>query len=391
MGNNGLVNNVTSTIHAIQVVSNIVEQASGPSYTVRRQCEALIDVGENVQLVTLDWAPHSWTLPFMQEFPFGIGPRKLGNSPQMRRWLSRTVSSGQADIVHNHGLWMMTNVYAGWATRGQKCRLVVSPRGTLSERALKESARIKRVFWTLLQKPAFRHAACFHATAESELEDIRRAGFRQPVCIIPNGIDVPELPRNGVSGRKTLLYLGRIHAIKGIDILLHAWKELSDRFPEWDLRIVGSDDGGYLPQMQKLAAELGLQRMKFSGPLFNEEKWRAYNDADLFVLPSHSENFGVTVAESLAAGTPVVVTRGAPWPELESRRVGWWINIGVDPLVICLEEAMARPSDDLMVRGSRGREWMINEFSWERVATMMDQTYRWLLSDSEMPNWVHLH
>ena len=377
-------------IRSIQVVPSIAEEASGPSYTVTRQCEALIEAGEEVQLAALEGAPHSWNPAFLKEFPPGMGPRRLGFSPQMRRWLRHAVLSEQVDIIHNHSLWMMPNVYPGWATRGQKCRLVVSPRGTLSEWSLSQSAQAKRIFWWLLQKPAFREAACFHATAESELDDIRRAGFRQPVCIIPNGVDVPEVQQKSASSRRGLLFLGRIHPKKGVDLLLHAWRALSDRFPDWDLQIVGPDDGGYLPQMQALASELRLQRVKFSGPLYGEEKWRAYRDSELFVLPTHSENFGMSVAEALAAGTPAIVTRGAPWSELETRGAGWWIDVGADALVACMEEAMTRPREDLVERGTRGRSWMIEEYSWAQVGMKMDQTYRWLLSGGEAPKWIQL-
>jgi glycosyltransferase involved in cell wall biosynthesis len=379
-----------SNIRAIHVVTNVAEEASGLSNAVRSQCEALIDAGEEVQLAALDWSPHSWKPSFLKEFPLGVGPRRLGRSPQMLRWLRQIVLSEQAEIIHSHSLWRMPNVYAGWATRGKKCRLIVSPHGTLSKRALDESAQAKRIFWWLLQQPAIRHVACFHATAESEFEDIRRAGFQQPVCVIPNGIDVHAAREKSFGSRRKLLYLGRIHPIKGIDFLLHAWRQLFDRFPDWDLQIVGPDDGGYLPRLKTLATEMRLRRVEFSGPRYGEEKWRAYHEAELFVLPTHSENFGLSVAEALATGTPAIVTRGAPWSKLEPHGAGWWIDVGTDPLVACLEEAMTRPREDLIARGALGREWMAQEFSWERVGMMMDQTNRWLLSGGEMPEWVHL-
>jgi glycosyltransferase involved in cell wall biosynthesis len=378
-----------SHIHSVHVIASIAEEASGPSYSVVRLCQTLIDEGEVVRLAVLDWAPLVSKLPFLDVFPLGYGPRRLGFSPGMRRWLGATALSGQADIIHNHGLWMMPNVYAGWATRKTKCRLVVSPRGSLSEWALGRSARIKRVFWSLLQGPAFRHAACFHATAETEFEDIRRAGFRQPVSIIPNGIDVPALQLKS-GGRRHLLFLGRVHPKKGVDVLLHAWRKVSQRFTDWDLRIAGPDNEGHLPRMQALAADLRLQRVEFCGPLYGEEKLRAYRDAELFILPTHSENFGMTVAEALAAGTPAIVTRGAPWAGLEEHGAGWWIDIGVDPLVACLDGALSRPRDELAAQGIRGREWMRQEFSWERVGAMMDQTYRWLLSGGDAPACVRL-
>ena len=381
---------VRSPIRAVHVVPSIAEEASGPSYSVVRLCQALIDVGESVRLVALDRAPLVSKPPFLDVFPLGYGPHRLGFSPGMRRWLRATALSGHVDIIHDHSLWMMPNVYAGWATRRTKCRLVVSPRGTLSEWALGRSARVKRVFWSLLQGPALRHVACFHATADTELEDIRRAGFLQPVSIIPNGVDVPAPEPKLSGGRRRLLFLGRIHPKKGVDLLLLAWRAVSQRFPDWDLYIAGPDNGGYPPRMQTLAAELKLQRIEFCGSVYGEEKLRAYREADLFVLPTHSENFGMTVAEALAAGTPAIVTRGAPWGRLEEHGAGWWIEIGVDPLVACLEEALSRPRNELAARGIRGREWVRQEFSWGRVGAMMDQTYQWLLSGGDAPAWVRL-
>ena len=385
-----LTTDVRSQVRAVHVVPNIAEEASGHSYSVVRLCQTLIELGEAIRLAVLDVGPHSSRPPFVEAFPLGFGPRRLGFSPKMRRWLSAAASSGQVDIIHSHSLWMMPAVYPGWATRATKSHLVISPRGTLSKWALSVSAQIKRIFWPLVQRPALRHATCFHATCESEFEDIRRAGFAQPVCIIPNGIDVPKLEKRAPDGRRKLLFLGRIHPIKGVDLLLHAWRAVGPRFPDWELLVAGPDDRGYLPRMKALAAELNLQRVAFCGPLYGEEKLRAYREAELYVLPTHSENFGMTVVEALAAGTPAIVTRGAPWSGLEQHGAGWWIEIGVDPLVACLDDALSKRQEELIYRGISGREWMLREFAWERVGAMMDQTYRWLLGDGEVASWIRL-
>ncbi len=229
---------------------------------------------------------------------------------------------------------------------------------------------------------------CFHATAQSEYEDIRRMGFLQPVAIIPNGIDVPPLQEKAGGGLRTLLFLGRIHPKKGLDMLLPAWRAVQSRFQDWRLRIVGQDNGGYLDQMRSLATELGLERIEFSGPLYGHDKWRVYGEADLFVLPTYSENFGMAVAEALSAGTPTIVTRGAPWHDLESYGAGWWIEIGLDPLVACLETAMSLSPRDLAAMGQRGRDWMVREYSWSRIGWQMAETYRWMLQGGERPAWV---
>lgn len=377
-------------MRVIHVVPTITEEAAGPSYSVPRLCESLIGTGVDVQLAALDWAAIPVHLPYLKTFPLGLGPRRLGVSPKMRRWLKQEAMSGRVEIIHNHSLWMMPNVYPGNAVHGSRCRLVVSPRGTLSAWALGLNALQKKIFWHALQAPALRAAACFHATAESEYEDIRRLGFRQPVCILPNGIDVPPLEETPNSGRRKLLFLGRIHPIKGIDNLLCAWQAMENRFPDWELHIAGPDNCCHLAAMQSLVAQLQLERVVFPGPLFGEEKLRAYRTASLFVLPTYSENFGMTVAEALASGTPAIVTKGAPWGGLEKQEAGWWIDIGVDPLVACLGDALATQPTHLAEMGRSGREWMLRDYSWERLGAQLSVVYRWLLEGGETPPWVRL-
>lgn len=378
-------------MRVIHVVPAVTEEASGPSYSVVRLCESLLEAGVDSRLVALNWAPKAVSAPYLTTFPLGFGPRRIGRSPTMQRWLDDEAASGGVNLIHNHSLWMMPNVYPGSVCRRRGCGLVVSPRGTLSKWALGVNALQKKIFWRILQERALRDASCFHATSVAEYENIRGLGFKQPVCILPNGIDVPRLRMGPQNSRLQLLFLGRIHPVKGVDVLLRGWSAVEARFPDWDLHIVGPDDRGYLPKMQALAIELGLKRVVFRGPLYGAEKLHAYQAAALFVLPTHSENFGVTVAEALAAGTPAIVTVGAPWNGLEREGAGWWINIGVDPLVACLEEALATSSARLAKMGVAGREWMLRDYSWSRTTELLLGTYRWLLEGGHKPSWVNLN
>lgn len=380
----------------IHIVPAIAEEASGPSYSVVRLCQSLIEVGENLTLVALDWS-HLPSMPaFVKVFPLAVGPRRLGRSPQMFRWLMRATTGGGIDVIHSHGMWQMNAVYPGWVAKVRNTKLIVSPRGALSPWALSHGSPAKAIFWPLLQRPALAQASCFHATAESEYEEIRQLGFKQPVAIIPNGIDVPEFVPKQHRGLRTLLFLGRIHPKKGIDVLLNGWAAVMDRFPDWQVLIAGADTGygeraGYLEEMKALAAELKLKRTAFLGPLYGSAKLAAYRNADLFILPTHSENFGMTVAEALAAGTPAMVTKGAPWHGLETNRAGWWIEDGVDAIVAGLEGALVQPVDELARLGISGREWMMRDFSWHNLGKQMDRTYRWLLEGGAHPPWVRLN
>jgi glycosyltransferase involved in cell wall biosynthesis len=383
-------------MRVIQVVPAIAEEASGPSYSVVRLCQSLIDQGQEVTLAALDWAPMPSPPPFLKTFPLRWGPRRLGRSPAMRRWLDEQVQSKSVNLLHSHGMWQMNAVYPGWAARKGNINLVVSPRGAFSEWALQYGSVMKKAFWPALQRPALAHATCFHATAASEFEDIRRQGFSQPVAIIPNGIDIPNLPPKQPGDCRTLLFLGRVHRVKGLDMLLPAWRGVQSRFPDWRLVIAGSDDGyygksGYLEELHQLAQNLGIERIEFVGALYGTAKTQAYQDADLYILPSYSENFGVTVAEALAAGTPAIVSKGAPWEGLDTHEAGWWIDRGVDPLVVCLEDALGRSRDDLGQMGQQGRIWIEAEFAWPQIGAQMAATYQWLLNQSlPVPTWVRV-
>lgn len=372
----------------IQTVASISDEAAGPSYSVVRLCESLIAEGEDTTLAVLGWPPMPSSPQFVKTFLLGIGPRRLGRSPGMRQWLDEVGRSQSVDLIHNHGLWMMPNVYSGAAAKRFKIPLVISPRGTLSDWAFHHGSSMKRLFWPLVQRPALATVSCFHATSEAEYEAVRRRGFRTPVAVIPNGIDIPTMIPKQPGSYRTLLFLGRLHPSKGLELLLPAWRAVQHRFPEWRLAIAGPDQDGYLMKMHKLADELGVKRVEFVGALRGLDKWAAYQAADLFVLPSYTENFAMTVAEALAAGVPAIVSKGAPWKGLEDRKAGWWIDIGVDPLVNCLENALSQSPAVLGAMGQRGREWMQAEFSWKRIGDMMRETYHWILDGGGKPGWV---
>lgn len=376
----------------LHVVPYIGEEASGPAYSTTTLNQKMNELGVSSRLlVTCDREAEQARLDgAITEFPRRSFPYRLGRSPEMLSCLRNEVATGAVDVIHNHSIWMMPNVYPGWVTTGTDIPLVVSPHGTFSKWALGRSKAVKFLFWNTLQKRALVNAALFHATAASEYDDIRRLGFRQPVAMVPNGIDIPRLSGKtcGDNSEATLLFLSRVHPVKGLEYLLHAWATLQDAHPRWVLRIVGPGEPSYLKKLSKLASSLRLERVAFTGPLYGHEKDEAYRCADLFVLPTHSENFGVAVAESLAAGCPVVTTRGAPWSGLVDYGAGWWIDIGVEPLRAALDEAMSRDTGTLAEMGARGRAWMERDFSWDRITAQMIESYRWIREGGTKPEWI---
>ncbi|NCD41764.1 MAG: glycosyltransferase [Bacteroidia bacterium] len=349
-------------MNIVHVVPFIGEEASGPAYTVPELCFALLNHQCSVTLMTLEGS-NDLTGKNLEHFlckRSGYFSR-LGVSSEMKMLLLDVGNT--TNVYHNHSLWMMPNVYTCVSARKSNKPLVVSPRGTLSLWAFQSGSVVKKIFWPMIQRPALSWTSCFHATAMPELEDIRHHGFKQPVAVIPNGIHIPEVIPRKFHSIRTLLFLGRIHPKKGLDMLLPAWKTVQCKFPNWQLRIVGVDSQGYLDKMKEFADDLSLERVDFAGPLYGGDKWQAYRDASLFILPTYSENFGMSVAESLASGTPAIVTNGAPWQGLLENNCGWWTEIGVDPLIAALEEALDLSDQRLSEMGERGREWMRRDFS----------------------------
>jgi glycosyltransferase involved in cell wall biosynthesis len=244
--------------------------------------------------------------------------------------------------------------------------------------------------WHVCQGRSIRDSACFHVTCDAERAEVRAAKLRGPIAVIPCGIDIPELTplSRQSSGPRRVLFLGRVHPTKGVDTLIRAWRSVQHRASDWELQIAGPDNDGYLPKMRKLAMSLGAERISFAGPVYGQEKGKMYQQADVFVLPTHSENFGISVAEALSYGVPVIVTRGAPWAGIEQRRCGWWIENNQESLSDCLRQVTGMRSEDLFTWGGRGRVWMANDFSWRQVGRMMYETYLWILGGGTPPAWV---
>jgi glycosyltransferase involved in cell wall biosynthesis len=286
---------------------------------------------------------------------------------------------------------MMPNVYPGEAARKAGKPFLLTPRGMLGADALKFSSSSKKAFWLAHQKRAIGFASCLHGTAESELEDIRTFGLRHPVAVIPNGIDLPDFIDEAklASSEPFILSLGRIHPKKGLDRLVSGFAAIAADFPGWRLKIVGPDELGFSQQLITQVRSLQLtDRVSIEGPVFGADKFELMRKADLFVLPTLHENFAMTVAESLAVGTPVISTKGAPWEGLETHGCGWWIDHGAAPMTSALQRALSTPHLERLAMGQRGRAWMRTDFSWEGVAEKMCALYEWLSGRGQRPDFV---
>ncbi|BBD57375.1 putative glycosyltransferase [Nostoc sp. HK-01] len=390
-----------------QVVASINENVGGPAYSITNLAKALSHNNIYSHLFTLDYQLNGRQLPVESVELHSLIAKKLaiyvrGWQPSASNYLTK-LASQELDLIHNHGLWMFPNLYARKAAVRNKIPLVISPRGMVESWSLNNSWYKKWPAWLLYEKHNLDNATAFHATSAEEVQSIRNLGYKQPVALIPNGVSIPTTNEQAnrqvlteifpeLAQKKWLLFLSRIHPKKGLDNLLYVWQSLANSFPDWHLIIAGADLIGYQSELQMLVERFNLkQQVTFTGMLSGQLKYSALTNADLFVLPTHSENFGIAIAESLAYGVPVVTTKGAPWQELETHSCGWWIEDNQQALAITLTEAMKISAAERQKMGDRGRNLVQTRYSWNSVAKQMSDFYYWILGGGEPPICVHLY
>ena len=273
---------------------------------------------------------------------------------------------------------------------------IITPRGMLEPWSLKQSKCKKKLSMLLFQNKDLKNASCIHATAQMEVENIRKLGFKNPIAMIPNGVNIDEFPNetpNKINNPKKILFLSRIHKKKGIENLIQAWKLIDiEKRKSWMIEIVGNGEPDYINMLKKRIFKENLNdQIIIKKPVYGNDKIKLFREASLFVLPSFSENFGIVIAEALASFTPVITTKGTPWMDLQTYKCGWWIEIGVLPLKNNLEEALLKSNTELKVMALNGRKLIENKYSMEVVSRQMLNLYDWIITKKNKPNFVAIY
>lgn len=336
----------------------------GPAVSVSRLAAGLAARGVEVVL----WAPDgsAASSPLLNDTP-GFDRRSGRLAPVLKEM------AASLDIIHDNGIWLRHNHAIARAAKRLGVPRVVTLRGMLEPWAFSYRRAKKKVAWTMYQRRDLDLAAVLHATAVAEAENARRHGLKPPIVVVPNGIDIPatrpelNLADGNSDSRRRAVFVGRIHPIKGLPMLLDAWaRTKADR---WELVIAGPAENRHDAELRQQAKRLGIEaNVTISGPVYGAEKTILYHSADLAVLPSHSESFGVSVAEALAHELPVMATMAAPWSLLRSERCGWWVPATPMGVAEGLASATATPACELRAMGRRGRSAMSDRFTWARVA-----------------------
>lgn len=355
-----------------------------------------------------------------------IGMKAIGYSPKLLKGLE----AGNYDLLHTHGIWQWPSAaVTSWQKKHAQRRYVVSPHGMLDQWALNRSRVKKWIASTWYERKHLQGAACIHALCQAEADAIRAYGLTNPICILPNGVD--SLPDNPVKSRhessvKSLLFLGRIHPKKGLDLAIAAWNKFTRKYEEskshsrWRFVIAGWEQEDYTVQLKKQCDALGLNWMAmnaedflakkvngscrglgtdsennssdpsviFVGPAFGEAKARLLREVDAFILPSHSEGLPMAVLEAWANGLPSLITPQCNLPEgfVDDRA------IRIEPEIESILDGMYRldtlSEAERLQMGEKARDLVRKQFTWEYVTTEMQAVYDWLIRGAPCPACV---
>ena len=354
----------------------------GPIVSTYELCRHLAALGHEVRVLTTDAAGKGQVLEVDRTRPVEVAPGVVVR--YHHRVLSGLAAPGlvgalpgavrRAELVHLTGVYSFPTWPTLLACRALNRPLVWSPRGSLRHHPGTTRATAKKAWEWVCRAVAPRRVA-LHVTAAEEAIDseARLPSFRSTV--IPNGVELPPLrdrPRR--SGPLRLLFVGRLHPIKGLENLIDACGLLRDAdAPDWTLTLAGSGETEYVNALKERATRVGIApRIRFLGDVRQDAKEQAFAEADVVVLPSYRENFGMAVAEGLARGLPVIASRGTPWARLESEDCGLWVENTPGALAAAVRKAARLPLGEL---GSRGRAWMEHEFGWSSIAARMAALY----------------
>ncbi len=366
-----------TAIECVHTVGSLSPGTGGPSRSVPALCAALQAAGANVHLLAASGSPAD-----LEPLPASLRLRTSIAShhgrPGFRRLLATTLASLSAAAVHDHGIWLPTNHLAARQARRLGRPRIVSVRGMLDPASRGHRSWRKNLAWLFYQRRDLESAAVLHSTSEREARHLRAAGLEQPIAIIPNGIALPPVPARHQRRPRTALFLGRLHPIKGLPRWIEAWAAV--RPAGWRMVIAGPDHRGHRSTLEGAVAGAGLAGdCHFTGELDERRKQAALEQAELLVLPSDGESFGMAVAEALASGLPVITTHGTPWREVEQRGCGWWVEPTAESLAEALAVAATLDRGELAAMGARGRQLIEERYSWPALARRMLAVYAWVL------------
>jgi len=386
----------------LQVVSSLAAGFGGPSTAVWELCRELARQGEDVTIFTTD-ADTVGRMKIGLDTPVAIDRVKIFYFPLqgMSNYkfsfpLARALKemTGLFDIIHIHALFQFSTLVASYYCRRYNKPYIITPHGHLDPFNFKKRPWVKYTYLSLFDSFSLKKASAIHFTSEGEKQSAINLGFNLSSVVIPLGInpeDFYQLPEYGsfrskyplLKDKKLILFLSRIHAKKGLDILTEAFGKLLEERDDIYLVIAGPDCDNYADKVKGwLSRKSALSRVIFTGMLFGRDKLALFRDSDIFVLPSYSENFSLATVEAMACGLPVVVSDKVNIAS-EISGAGAGLVIATDHRQ--LASALRRLLDEAKLRqelGSRARELVKDRFTWENNTKALVKFYQSIVPNS---------
>lgn len=374
-------------MNVLHVIPSVALRDGGPAVAIREMTAALADEGASVTVATTDADGPRARLAVPHGKPVMVGrvayrhfsrtvPGEWKLSLPLARWLY--AHAGDFDVVHVHALFSFATIPGSRASARAGVPFVLRPLGTLDPWSLGQRSWKKAPYLALVERKHLREAAAIHVTSESERSAIERLGYGDKARVIPLGVPVAPAARGARRAAGTrLLFLSRLHPKKNIPLLLDAVRAARDGGTSLELVIAGGGPDGYRAELESRAKALGIDgEVRFVGHVEGAEKARLFSEADVFVLPSSQENFGIAVAEALAAGVPVIASdQVAIAQEVADAGAGWVVPVSRDALVAALRDA----SGDTVRRaamGERAAAFARERYSWARTGRELMALYR---------------
>lgn len=279
-------------------------------------------------------------------------------------------------VFHVHGLWSIKSIILTMVMRRHGDALVLSPHGMLSEYSLRRSFVKKLIFRKLMQDKFISLASVIVATSHDELEASIKFSHSSKVVLQPHGVDdLGHCLPKPIEGKRTILHFGRVDPKKNTMLLVQAWQKIAVFFPEHQLSIVGDVSSPYAKLCRDYCAQNNVPRVKFFPPVKYRNRFSVFASAIVTVLASENENFGLVIAESLAAGVPVIVSKNMPWLGVSDKSCGWVTELNETDLSKVLFKALRTDPKELNAMGKRGSKWMMDDYSWKTVDDKLSKIY----------------
>jgi glycosyltransferase involved in cell wall biosynthesis len=304
-----------------------------------------------------------------------------------------------ASVVHMHGLWQGHTRRGAREARRARVPYLIAAHGMAEPWALRHKAVKKKIYTALIEGKNLRRASCLHALSRPEIGHLRALAPRTPVCFVPNGVDLEPfeaLPDRSVletdfpelTGKFVLLFFGRLHVKKGLDLLAEALASVVPDHPELHVLLAGKDDGALDPFRERCEA-LGVgPRFSWAGHVSGERARQVWAAADAFVLPSYSEGFSMAILEALACRLPVIATTACHFPELDRNGGGIVVRPNEQELTDALRSLLERSPDERAGLARKGRELVERQYTWDQQAQKLATVYRWLAGGGTAPEAV---